>query len=142
MLAFRELGTLRKLAGHKNWVILRSETSQLHFQIFRNSEAQTRTARPRRLKCCTMPQEERVDTISALVTVGFSIDDEPTANSKDDLTVVTSGSQDLRRRSKCNLRACVFPPCATRATTVGPEAGPGTAVFPRFDKSRSRRSLP
>ena len=38
-------------------------------------------------------------TVSVLVTAGFSFDDEPTVNSKDELTVATSGSHDLRRRS-------------------------------------------
>jgi hypothetical protein len=33
------------------------------------------------------------------VTVDFRFDDEPTVNSKDELTVATSGSHDLRRRS-------------------------------------------
>jgi hypothetical protein len=42
------------------------------------------------------------------MTVGFSFDDEATANSKDELTVAPSGSQDLRRRSSCNLCACSF----------------------------------
>jgi hypothetical protein len=38
-------------------------------------------------------------TVSAFVTVGFSFDDEPTVNSKDELTVATFGPQNLRRRS-------------------------------------------
>jgi hypothetical protein len=42
------------------------------------------------------------------MTVGFSFDGEATANSKDELTVAPSGSQDLRRRSSCNLCACSF----------------------------------
>jgi hypothetical protein len=41
---------------------------------------------------------QRVDTATALVTVGFSFDDEPTVNSQDELTVATSGSHNLRRR--------------------------------------------
>ena len=41
----------------------------------------------------------QVATFSALVTVGFSFDDEPGVNSKNELTVATSGSQDLTRRS-------------------------------------------
>jgi hypothetical protein len=42
-------------------------------------------------------------TVTAFVTVGFSLDDEPTVNSKDELTVATSGSQDPRRRSMLHL---------------------------------------
>jgi hypothetical protein len=42
---------------------------------------------------------ERVATVSALVTVGFSFGDEPTVNSKAEMTVATSGSHALRRRS-------------------------------------------
>ena len=38
-------------------------------------------------------------TVTAFVTVGFSFDDEPTVNSENGLTVATSGSSDLRRRS-------------------------------------------
>src|SRR5208282_2922745 len=38
-------------------------------------------------------------TVTPFVTVGFSFDDEPTVNSKNELTVATSGPQDLRRRS-------------------------------------------
>ncbi|MGA9055288.1 MAG: hypothetical protein WB763_02130, partial [Terriglobia bacterium] len=53
-------------------------------------------------------------TVTALVTVGVFFDDEPTVNSKHELTVATSGSQNLSRRSNCNLCACSFPPCATR----------------------------
>jgi hypothetical protein len=53
------------------------------------------------------------------VTVSFSFDDEPTVNSKNELTVATSGSQNLRRRSNCNLCACTFPPCATRSPSRG-----------------------
>ncbi|MGD1155400.1 MAG: hypothetical protein ABSA41_06175 [Terriglobia bacterium] len=34
-------------------------------------------------------------TVTPLVTVGLSFDDEPTANSKDELTVATSGSPAL-----------------------------------------------
>ena len=34
-----------------------------------------------------------------LVTVGFVFQDEPTVNSQDELTVATSGSHNLRRRS-------------------------------------------
>ena len=45
-------------------------------------------------------------TIGALVTVGFSFDDEPRANSKGKSTVATSGPHNLRRRSNCNLCAC------------------------------------
>ncbi|MGD1103459.1 MAG: hypothetical protein ABSA59_15520 [Terriglobia bacterium] len=48
---------------------------------------------------------KRAATVSALVTVGFSFDDEPTVNSQDELAVATSGSHNLRRRSNCNLRA-------------------------------------
>jgi len=33
---------------------------------------------------------ERVDTVRALVTVGFSFDGEPSVNSRDELTVATS----------------------------------------------------
>ena len=33
------------------------------------------------------------------MAVGLSFDDEPTVNSKDELTVATSGSHNLRRRS-------------------------------------------
>ena len=33
------------------------------------------------------------------MTVDFSLDDEPTVNSQDELTVTTSGSHNLRRRS-------------------------------------------
>ena len=33
------------------------------------------------------------------MTVSFSFDDEPSVNSKDELSVATSGSQNLRRRS-------------------------------------------
>jgi hypothetical protein len=36
---------------------------------------------------------------TALVTVGFSFDDELTVNSQDELAVATSGSHNLRRRS-------------------------------------------
>jgi hypothetical protein len=61
--------------------------------------------------------------VIALVTVGFSFDGEPTVNSQDELTVATSGSQGLSRRSNCNLCACSFPPCATRS----PAAGTGRA---------------
>jgi hypothetical protein len=57
--------------------------------------------------------------ITALVTVGFSFDDEPTGNSKDELPVATSGSHNLRRRLNCNLCACSFPPCATRSPSRG-----------------------
>ena len=42
-------------------------------------------------------------TVTALVTVGFSFDDEPRVNSKDELTVATSGSHNLRRRSGADL---------------------------------------
>jgi len=42
---------------------------------------------------------ERVATVTAFVTVGFSFDDEPTVNSQDELAVATSGPQNLRRRS-------------------------------------------
>ncbi|MGD0695083.1 MAG: hypothetical protein ABSB82_09540, partial [Terriglobia bacterium] len=38
-------------------------------------------------------------TVTALSSVGFSFDDEPTVNSKDELTVPTFGSSDLRRLS-------------------------------------------
>ena len=38
-------------------------------------------------------------TVSALVTVGFSFDDEPPVNSQDELAAATSGSHNLRRRS-------------------------------------------
>ena len=55
----------------------------------------------------------------ALVTVSFSFDDEPTVNSKDELSVATSRSSDLRRRSNCNLCAYSFPPCATRSPGRG-----------------------
>ena len=64
---------------------------------------------------------------SALVTVGFSFDDEPTVNSKDELTVATSGSHNLRRRSNCNLCACSFPLCATRSPGEGVVNGSFTA---------------
>ena len=40
-----------------------------------------------------------VAKVSALVTVGFYFDDEPTVNSQDELAVDTSGSHNLRRRS-------------------------------------------
>src|SRR5208337_1688886 len=63
--------------------------------------------------------KERVATACAVVTVGFSFDDEPTVNSKDELTVATSGSHNLRRCSNRNLRACSFPPCATRSPGGG-----------------------
>jgi hypothetical protein len=58
-------------------------------------------------------------TVSALITVGLSFDDEPTANSKDELTVAASGSHNLRRRLNCNLCACSFPPWATRSPSRG-----------------------
>ena len=58
-------------------------------------------------------------TASALATVGFSFDDESTVNSKDGLTVTTSGSQNLRRRSNWNLCACSFPLCTTRSPGRG-----------------------
>jgi hypothetical protein len=58
-------------------------------------------------------------TVSALATVGFSFDDESTVNSKDGLTVTTSGSQNLRRRSNWNLCACSFPLCTTRSPGRG-----------------------
>ena len=72
-------------------------------------------------------QCERVATVSALVTVVFSFDDEPTVNSKDELTAATSGSRNLRRRSNCNLRASRFPPCATRSPSVSVVNGSPTA---------------
>ena len=36
-------------------------------------------------------------TVTPLVTVGFSFDDEPTVNSKGELGVATSGSHNLMR---------------------------------------------
>jgi hypothetical protein len=51
--------------------------------------------------------------------VGFRFEDEPTGNSKDELTVATSGPSYLSRRSNCNLCACIFPPCATRSPGRG-----------------------
>jgi hypothetical protein len=48
----------------------------------------------------------RVAMVTAFVTVGFSFDDEPTVNSKDELPVAASGLQNLSRRSNCNLCAC------------------------------------
>ena len=41
---------------------------------------------------------KRVAVATALVTISFSFDDEPTANSQDELAVATSGSHNLRRR--------------------------------------------
>jgi hypothetical protein len=38
-------------------------------------------------------------TVTAFVTVGLSFGDGPTVNSKDELTVATSGPHNLRRRS-------------------------------------------
>jgi hypothetical protein len=38
------------------------------------------------------PGLDRAATVTGLVAVGFSFDDEPTVNSKDELTVATSGS--------------------------------------------------
>jgi len=38
-------------------------------------------------------------TVIALMTMGFSFDDEPTVHSQDELAVATSGSHNLRRRS-------------------------------------------
>jgi len=56
------------------------------------------------LQLCFFSNERA--TVSALVTVGFSFDAEPTVNSQDELAVETSGSHNLRRRSNCNL--CAF----------------------------------
>ena len=53
------------------------------------------------------------------MTLGFSFDDEPTVNSKNELTVATSGSHNPRRRSDYNLCACSFPLCATRSPGRG-----------------------
>jgi predicted benzoate:H+ symporter BenE len=61
---------------------------------------------------------QRVGALSALVTAGFSFDDEPTVNSKIELTVATSGSHNLRRCSNCNLCACSLAPCATGSPSV------------------------
>ena len=58
-------------------------------------------------------------TVGALVTGSFSFNDEPEVNFKNELTVATSGPQDLRRRSNCNLCACSFPRCATRSPSRG-----------------------
>jgi hypothetical protein len=38
--------------------------------------------------------------ITAFATAGFPFGDEPTVNSQDELAVATSGSRNLRRRSK------------------------------------------
>ncbi len=38
--------------------------------------------------------------VTAFATVGFPFDDDPTVNSQGELTVATSGSHNLRRRSK------------------------------------------
>ena len=43
-------------------------------------------------------------TIRALVTAGFSFDDEPTVNSQGELAVATSGSHNLRRRSNGSMK--------------------------------------
>jgi len=66
--------------------------------------------------------------------VGFSFDDEPTVNSKDELGVprasspctwaelalsAAKGCPCYGRRSNCSLRACSFPPCATRSPGRG-----------------------
>ena len=50
---------------------------------------------------------------------GFSFDDKPTVDSKDELTIATSRSHNLRRRSNCNLCTCSFPPSATRSPGRG-----------------------
>ncbi len=65
-----------------------------------------------------------VATARALVIVGSSFDDKPTVNSKGELTVATSGSSYLMRRSGADLKvgatpACSFPPCATRSPGRG-----------------------
>jgi hypothetical protein len=62
--------------------------------------------------------KKRVSTVSAVLTVGFSFDDEPTVNSNNELTVATSGSHNLSRPSNCSLCACSFRPCATRSPSV------------------------
>jgi hypothetical protein len=46
---------------------------------------------------------------SVAALLGFSYDDEPTVNSKYELTVATSGSHNLMHPSNCNLSACRFP---------------------------------
>lgn len=43
--------------------------------------------------------------VGAPATVRFSLDDELTVNSIGELTMATSGSHNLRRRSSCNLCA-------------------------------------
>ncbi len=42
-------------------------------------------------------------TVTALVTAGFSLDDEPRVSSKNELTVATFGSHNLRHRSGADL---------------------------------------
>src|ERR1039458_1068850 len=46
---------------------------------------------PLRKRARLLPRWERVATVTAFVTVGFSFDDEPTVNSQGDFTVTTSG---------------------------------------------------
>jgi len=43
-------------------------------------------------------------TVAAFVAAGFSFDDEPTVNYQDELTVATSGSHNLSRRSNGSMQ--------------------------------------
>jgi hypothetical protein len=70
---------------------------------------------------------------------GFSFDDKPTVDSKDELTMATSRSHNLRRRSNCNLCACSLPPWATRSPGRGracPTLSGSAAMYAQGTASR------
>jgi hypothetical protein len=52
-----------------------------------------------------LPRLRPGDTVGALLSVGFSVDDEPTVNSQGELSVATSGSHNLSRRSNGRMQS-------------------------------------